>query len=416
MLLQFYVKNYRSILDPVIFSMLADPDLSNKKRHTKELIQTAEGKVLPAALIYGANGSGKTNLFRAMAYLRHLAIAMPSEEKTHLDVKIHKLASEDETTVFELFFIKENTLFCYYLEFSRTGILLENLYSYPNKRKAKVFERNGMEVKVGSKFKASDITNGKNALTPFRTLLACIGQFDLNNKIVGKVYRWFKDDLNIVFAQTDPDFRDYTKRVLFNHEENQQLMIEALNTFGIPVKDLKVEKQKMRLSPEMFPSHILTEEFRKELSKNNETIRITLQYDEFAIDLDEESYGIQKLLYLLSLLIDVLKEGKTLIYDGLDTHLHELILVQFIQLFQRYGSQTKAQLIFSTHNTGSLDLDLLRKDQIWFTELVSKNRATDLYSLLEVKDVRPTENIMSGYLQGQYGAIPHLNDSYTLTY
>lgn len=410
MLLQFYVKNYRSILDPVMFSMLADTDLSNKKRHTQELIQTSAGEVLPVALIYGANGSGKTNLLRAMLYLRHLAISMPSAEQSYLDAETHKLASENETTVFEIYFMKDDTMFCYYLEFSRNGIILEELYYYPNKRKAKVFERNDMEVKVGSKFKASDIANGKNALTRFRTLLACVGQFDRNNKIVGKAYHWFKNDLTIIFAQTDPDFGFYTKRALLDNEENKQLMVGALNSFGIPVKNLKVEKQKVKLSPEMFPADILTEEFRKELSKNNETIRITLQYEDFEIDLDEESNGIKKLLYLFGPLIHVLQEGKTLVYDELETSLHEFFLVQLIKLFQKYGSQTKAQLIFSTHDTGPLDLKLLRKDQIWFTELINEKRVTDLYSLLEIKDVRPDENILNGYLKGKYGAIPCLND------
>lgn len=128
MLLQFYVKNYRSILDPVMFSMLADTDLSNKKRHTQELIQTSAGEVLPVALIYGANGSGKTNLLRAMLYLRHLASSMPSAEQSYLDAETHKLASENETTVFEIYFMKDDTMFCYYLEFSRNGIILEELY------------------------------------------------------------------------------------------------------------------------------------------------------------------------------------------------------------------------------------------------------------------------------------------------
>ena len=67
-------------------------------------------------------------------------------------------------------------------------------------------------------------------------------------------------------------------------------------------------------------------------------------------------------------------------------------------------------MIFTTHDTSLLDSDLFRRDQIWFTQL-KKGRVTDLYSLAEIKNVRKTENLAKGYIQGKYGAIPLLNNN-----
>ena len=70
-----------------------------------------------------------------------------------------------------------------------------------------------------------------------------------------------------------------------------------------------------------------------------------------------------------------------------------------------------AQMIFSTHDTSLLNKDLFRRDQIWLTEM-KDDRATDLYSLVELKNVRKTENLERGYINGKYGAIPMMNPDF----
>lgn len=88
--------------------------------------------------------------------------------------------------------------------------------------------------------------------------------------------------------------------------------------------------------------------------------------------------------------------------------MHESIVQQIIGLFYTIEPEKFAQLIFITHDTSLLSMDLFRRDQIWFTEL-TEERATDLYSLVEIKDVRKNENLTKGYITGKYGAIPMLN-------
>lgn len=101
-----------------------------------------------------------------------------------------------------------------------------------------------------------------------------------------------------------------------------------------------------------------------------------------------------------------------MVCDEIETSLHESIVYQIVKLFNEARKDLFAQLIFSTHDTSLLDSSLFRRDQIWFTQL-DKQRATDLYSLVEIKNVRKTENLEKGYVSGKYGAIPMLNHSFS---
>jgi AAA15 family ATPase/GTPase len=82
---------------------------------------------------------------------------------------------------------------------------------------------------------------------------------------------------------------------------------------------------------------------------------------------------------------------------------------ELVKLFVNVKTDKFAQLIFTTHETGLLNLDLFRRDQIWFAEMKSSDRSTDLFSLAEIKNVRKEDNFGKGYITGKYGAIPMLN-------
>ena len=123
----------------------------------------------------------------------------------------------------------------------------------------------------------------------------------------------------------------------------------------------------------------------------------------------EESVGVRKLFEMLCPFIDIIIRGKVLVCDELEASLHESILHGLVTLFRQIKSEKFAQLIFTTHDTSILDLDLFRRDQVWFTEISQDSRATELYSLAEIKNVRKGENVSKGYIMGKYGAIPMLN-------
>ena len=107
-------------------------------------------------------------------------------------------------------------------------------------------------------------------------------------------------------------------------------------------------------------------------------------------------------------LLDILNHDKIFLCDEIETSLHPSIITYFVDKFQK-NSNSKSQIIFTTHDTDLLDLKQIRRDEIWFTQLNPETRETALYSLAEIKNVRKDENIKKGYIAGKYGAIPMPN-------
>ena len=392
--------------------MLADIDQSKKGRHDHELIQTPFGDVLPCSLIYGANGSGKSTILRSMQLLKRMTISSYRFNDMSRWYHPHLLSEEGDPTKLEIHFLIDGISYAYYVEYNGNEVIQEELYYTPKKRRAKIFTRQKMTVEIGSRFKKTEFANGLKELKQTRTCLSCIAHFSKGNEVIDRVYNWFRKDFVFIFADSDPDFESSTKNALYGNEKEIGTIIKALNEFDVPIKNIEIKKKDLALNPDQFPN-FFTEDFRKELAANSEKyIDVIFHYDRFCVNLSNESNGIKKLFYLFGPLLEVLESGKTLVYDELETSLHESVFKKLIYVFQKYGAYNSSQLIFSTHDTGPLSFDLLRKDQIWFTELIKESRSTDLYSLLDIKDVRPSENIQRGYIKGKYGAIPFLNDSF----
>ena len=127
-----------------------------------------------------------------------------------------------------------------------------------------------------------------------------------------------------------------------------------------------------------------------------------------------ESEGTKKIIEIAGPIFDAILNGKILIVDELDAKLHPFLTRKIISLFMDKGINSKgAQLIFATHDTNLLNIQYLRRDQIWFTEK-DKSDSTDLYSLVEFRDdagnkVRNDRNIEKDYINGRFGAIPFMS-------
>jgi AAA15 family ATPase/GTPase len=126
-------------------------------------------------------------------------------------------------------------------------------------------------------------------------------------------------------------------------------------------------------------------------------------------ELNEESDGTQRLYGLAAPVIDVLKRGRILVVDELDSSLHPLLVRRLISMFHDPSmNKAGAQLIFSTHDTSLLDHSLFRRDQVWFTEKDS-DQATRIYPLTDFSP-RKREAWERGYLTGRYGAVPFFSE------
>lgn len=128
-----------------------------------------------------------------------------------------------------------------------------------------------------------------------------------------------------------------------------------------------------------------------------------------SFDFAQESAGTQRLTHLLPILVDLLSSEKVYIIDELDRSLHPLLPKLFLEAYLKgIANQHRSQLIFTTHDTHLLDLNLLRKDEIWFFEK-NEQGASHLYSLVNLK-MSSGLNIQKGYLQGRFGGIPFIGD------
>lgn len=404
MLLEFSCKNQKAIKENVMFSMLATKDSSMEN----ELIDYKGIKVLRTATIYGANGSGKSSFLKSIRLLKTLVVSnislQPGDEILRLP---HKLSDINEPTEFVIQFTKKNNRYAYGISYLEDKVIEEFLYHFPNGRQAKIFERNYENVVISEKFKKA-LEMGLKVLKPNKLFLSCAANFGSSQE-VEDVFMFFKDDIVLYTQEKNNNWFEYSVKKLQNDEVTKKVFMNFMKNIGTGLNDIRARYDKKKLDlndiPEQFPDEL------KQFMMLGETniLDVKLEYEKFSIDLSDESSGIKKLFEILCPIFDILINDKILLCDEIETSLHRNIVIQIINLFKNMNNKKQAQLIFSTHDTSLLDLNLFRRDQIWFTELNPENRSVDLYSLSELKNVRKDENIYKGYILGKYGAIPMEN-------
>lgn len=405
MLLEFSCSNHKSIRDEVLFSMLAGKDTTHEDK-TKEF---AGIRVLKAAVIYGANGSGKSNFIDAISFVKNLVVnSITLQPGQGIKQNPHKLNGYDAESTYKIQFVTKGVRYVFGFILKNMLITEEYLYYFPNGRQTKIFERVGNSFTAGSKFRGR-FNACKDVLKPNRLLLSCAANFSSVGE-VENAFHFFSDDLVIYTAANQNNWMNYSLYQMNIDEKVKKAVITFLDELGTGIKDIQVTIDQKELEASQLPP-FLSDEFKNLLLQNKfDAISAKVIYDEFDIDLMmEESMGIRKLFGMLCPLLDIMINGKILICDELEAGLHESLVFELIKLFINVKTEKFAQLLFTTHETGLLNLDLFRRDQIWFTEIKIPDRSTDLYSLTEIKNVRKEDNFGKGYISGRYGAIPMLN-------
>lgn len=405
MLLEFTCSNFKSISKKAVLSMLA----SNDDTREEELILYDKYRINRMAALYGQNGSGKTNVLNAMNYAKQLILeSMKREPGDSLKIPKYKLAAADEPTEFTFQFVTQGVRYAYGFSAVRDEIDEEYLYYFQTNRQTKIFYRKGAAVEAGPSFRRFSEAS-MDSLKSNRLFLACAANFT-NVDEIEKAYLFFKNEIQFFDSIHEGD-KIFGKAITF-FQKNPQLKaayLKVMDYLGTGINDIETRIEKISFE-DLEKDGKLPEIIRKAFEDADVSVlETTLYYEKFATDLEtEESTGIKKLFVLLYPYLDALQGGKVFICDEIEAGLHEAAVMGILKLFPKLYPQMNAQIIFSTHDTSLLDGDLLRRDQIWFTEL-DENRATDLYSLAEIRNVRKTENLKKGYVSGKYGAIPMLN-------
>ena len=406
MLLEFSCANHKSIKDQILFSAIAGKDSVDEHL----MYQHGNIRVLKTSVIYGANGSGKSNLIDAIEFTRRLVLnSISNQPGQGIPHYPHKLAKPDEESTYSLQFIRNGIRYAFGFAIRQSLIVDEYLYYFPKTRQTKIYERSENGFQAGDKFKRKFDTV-KDVLKPNRLFLSCAANFSSVPEIE-EVFAFFRDDLIIYRGSGRNSWMNYSLHVMKDTPEVKALVLEFLNNLGTGIKDIHIKIDKKSMTPSDLPA-FLSDEFKAQLIKNTEQITANVVYKDFSVDLlTEESVGIQKLFELICPLIDIMARGKVFICDELENNIHEAVVYAIVDWFKHAETPAFAQMFFTTHDTGLLNLDLFRRDQIWFTEMEQDSRSTQLYSLAEIKNVRKDENIGKGYISGKYGAIPMLNQT-----
>ena len=407
MLLEFRCKNHKSIKDEVLFSLLASKDTFN----SEYLYGYKDLKILKSSVVYGANGSGKSNFIDAIFFMKSLVTnSINLQPGMGIPYTPHKLNGVGSESFYSVQFIKNGVRFAYGFSIEQMLVKEEYLYYFPNGRQAKIFDRTGMTYEEGSKFKGR-FNSCKDVLKPNRLMISCAANFT-NITEIEDAFRFFSEDLVIYTNANQENWMQYSLYQFNSNPEIKNLALSFMRDIGVDIQDIKINIVESAFPQSEFPE-FLSDEYKNKLRMTPlQKITASVVYPGFETDLfTEESTGIQKLFAFLCPFLDIISKGKILICDELETSLHESLLYTLLKTFLSLNGKEQSQIIFTTHDTSLLSLDLFRRDQIWFTELNSLNRSTELYSLAEIKSVRKDENYGKGYISGRYGAIPMLNEN-----
>ena len=386
MLLQFSITNHRLIKETAIISMKAAAD-----KTMKEVLISPDGKkeLVPVMAIYGANAAGKSNVIHALLLMREMVCGSYAKPLKGAELPYEPFAFVDgqtEPTTFEIIYYYESIKYAYGFSFDKDRIISEYLYHWPNGREALVFSREKDEYEFRESIQEQLTLAGRTS----ENRLYLTSSNEWNCAQTEKAYLWFQKNLRGLIA-TGVSNESTIDAIRKGGDGKQRILKEMmLADLGICNVELSGTKEK----PIISTVHQLTDDSGEK--------------KQYTLLLGQESVGTQRFFSRIGLWMDALNSGAVLVVDEIEASMHPLLTRHLIEMIQdQTTNQNHAQLIFTTHDTGLLDLKLLRRDQIWFAEKDEKTMQTDIYALTEFSP-RKEENIARGYLQGRYGAIPFI--------
>jgi len=389
--------------------------------YSNHIVHIQNEKVLPVCAIFGANASGKSNIYQAFQFMTFFVLDSfkfgGSEDEKHDDDNSFPtipsfafVKDGDKESSFEVFFTLSNQkesykTYNYGFALDKAGIVEEWLYE---KRKPKgknrcIFFRNrNNSILEMDGLTSSQQENIKTSLEK-EVLLISLGA-KLKIEKCKEVRQWFYNNETFDFGSNlELVYRSRNLPNNFPDSLTQDKVLKFLKSFDESIKGFSIQETHDDENKDKDNAQYIV----KSLHKGIDTDEL------FGINLQQESAGTLKMFTMYQALIDVLENGSVFFVDELNARLHPLLVRNLVLLFINPGTNPhQAQLIFITHDTWHLSNNLLRRDEIWFTE---KNPAgcSTLYSLAEFicedgGKVRKDEQYEKNYLLGKYHAIPSL--------
>lgn len=427
MLVEFSFRNYRSFRDAASLSMEAT-GLGSLKN---SLIEYNNTKLLPGVAIYGKNGGGKSNVIRAFWLAVQFVKNAQRTQHENSEIPVIPFALNDysfaQPTQFEFIYIVDKIKYWYSFSATKEKVVEEYLYHSPKGQKALVFKRNGQQFTFTEEKATRTLISKAVANNTLFFSVACT----MNDSACVRAMRWFRD-----FVFFSRDYTDFPAQLIEYSEDKNMLraISEYAKAADVGIEDMRFEfNSKEIIDDNSFPDSIpegvrvALAQFMRTLSEtsNNAEIRLKMgqmtakashlgktqegAVSSFELDLSDESDGTRKLMALSPAIESALRKGGVLLVDEIERDLHPTLVNFIVSKFQsKKTNPFGAQLIFTTHNTELMNLELLRKDQVYFVDKKANDGVSELYSLSEFS-TRTTDNIRKGYLIGKYGAVPNVD-------
>jgi hypothetical protein len=370
--------------------------------------------LLPVAAIYGPNASGKSNVLAAFDWFREAVRDSLRFWDDGIPLQPFAFDNTRSGSEFTVESVISGVRFEYVLEVDADAVRYEGLFHYPEKKRRRIFEREGSELTLQRGL--GYLSGIRELLTDRALALSIARRFEgslvsnfvqeiLRTQILGNqtlhrwgrrslpgssTRRWFEDQ-PVGGQAVLPGFEDIVERAEVDRVE----ALAMLRMADLGIDDVIVDKQ-------ADPDTPGRERNRVRLVHRTSDGRMPLAFS-------SESDGTRTWFGLIGPVLTALKEGLLVVFDELDASLHPMLSAQLIKLFHDPATNPLgAQLIFSSHDTSLLNH--LNRDQIWLTEKL-EDGATRLGALAEFagERVRKSQNLEKAYLHGRFGALPDVD-------
>lgn len=380
MILELRLSNLFSLRDEMSLDLQAAKIQTQKGRSLEGNIFSVGGeRLLKSIAVFGANASGKSNVIKAIrACIEMIRSSHNYNEDTKFGFVPFKFDGYDQKpSSFYVRFLMDDIEYEYSFTMTQQEILTEQLYYYPNGRKSLVFSRDeskGPEKKDIYEFKLVLKRPMDVAANTSRKTLFISRASQMDRDLAKQVFRFFCDEVVLDYHLPE----SISVEQMLNLQKDE--LLDVLRTADSDIVDIRMQGNAI-----------------KTYHRNNETVPFDFE--------TEESEGTKTLFRMMLSMIEIIRGGRLLIVDEIDTSLHTQ-LVEFI--IGMFNASEHAQLIYTTHNTHLLNTDFQRRDQVYFVNK-REDGSSDLYSLFDFKDFRDTFDMEKAYLQGRFDAIPYLS-------
>ena len=413
---------------------------SRERQHAEHLTDLPDLglKVLPTAVLYGGNGSGKSNFYLALEFAGTLILKPKINDDSAIDIEPFRLDDKSEkapsTFAFELLIGKE--IFKYSFAVTRTRVWEESLEVIKGNKSVVVYSRQVVQDKDEWKldyFEKSELPKEEAEFIKFKARDTLPNQLFLNAvrgrkiPVTDLLNDWFKNNLELIDPKTTFKTMDFTRK---GRDKLRGYCVETLNKAHTGID--KIDGEEVPFESADIPKGIkaiikekIDEKSTFELAGPEKRYSVFLENGKLKclqlvtfhlgsngkqvrFDISDESAGTQRLIDLLPAFHELLAgdSEKVFVIDELDRSLHTLLTRSLLEsyLTSRH-KESRGQLIFTTHDGLLLDQDLFRRDEFWFIDK-DESGASSLTALSDYKDVRHDKDIRKSYLLGRFGGIP----------